>query len=161
MSWLTETLIDDERNLTYEFRAGFDYSQKFNELKRSHQDDYAKVCSGEPCLDVFLAVLRCSLSTINGKEILEHEIDNTVKTIIDRFGAQACTYVCHKIMFESYVGEVEAKKSQSREQWQEILESTNPFQSGTFIKAGSLWIATALISGSLGCVITSELLKLT
>lgn len=157
MAWLVETLIDDELNITYEFKAGFDYSREFNELKRNHQDDYAKVCSGEPCVNIYIAVLGCSLSSVNGDKVQEHEREATVKTIIERFGSQACSYVCHKIMFQSYIGEIEAKKSLSREKWQEILNTTSLSQSGIFSKAGLLWVTISTLSGAVGCLILNGL----
>lgn len=161
MGWLTETLIDDERNITYEFEAGFDYSRKFNELKRNHQDDYAKVCTGEPFTDVFLAVLSCSISRVNGEEVKEHEKAEMIELIVSRFGNQACSYVCHKIMFETYVGEIEAKKSQYREKWNEIQKVSSLSSRGIFSKAGLLWATTAAVFGSLGCAILNGLLMLT
>lgn len=157
MAWLVETLIDDELNVTYEFKAGFDYSREFNELKRNHQEDYAIVCSGEPCVSIYSAVLGCSLSSVNGEKVQEHEREDIVKTIIDRFGAQACSYVCHKIMFQSYIGEIESKKSMSREKWQDILNNTSLSQSGIFSRAGLLWVTISILSGAAGCLILNGL----
>lgn len=158
MSWLTETLIDDERGITYEFDAGFDYSRKYGELHRNHQEDYISVCSGNPDLDVFIPVLSCSIARINGEEIKEHEKSDTIKLIIERFGLQACSYVCHKIMHETYVGEIEVKKSQSRTKWIEIQKISSLSSRGIFSKAGLLWVTTAILSGALGCGILNVLL---
>jgi hypothetical protein len=160
MSWLTESLIDDECGITYEFDAGFDFSRKFGELQRNHQDDYAKVCSGEPHIDIFIAVLSSSIVRVNGEDVKEHEKKEMVELIISKFGSQACSYVCHKIMHETYVGEIETKKSQTRQKWAEIQHISSLSSPGIFSKAGLLWIMTAALSGAVGCGITSGLLML-
>ena len=160
MSWLTETLIDDERGITYEFDAGFSFSRKFVELQRNHQEDYAVVCSGEPCIEIFIAVLSCSIARINGEEVKEHEKKDAVELIISRFGSQACSYVCHKIMHETYVGEIETKKSRARQHWSEIQHVSSLSSPGIISRAGVLWVTTALLSGAVGCGIISGLLML-
>ena len=160
MGWVAETLVDDEINVTYEFMAGFEYARLYAETKRNYQNDYDLVCSGTPCTDVFIAVMNCSISKINGVDVKEHEKNRLVNEILNRFGMQAASYLCHKIMFETYIGELEIKKHLKRQAWSEIMNKVIPSTSGIFTKVGCLWVTIAMLSGVAGCVILKGLLML-
>ena len=157
---IAETLIDDDRNITYEFSAGFDYSRKYNDLKRDYQADYREVTAGGPCIDIFIAVMTCSLATVNGESVKAHEKATVIEQIIERFGVQCCSYVCHKIMFSTYVGEIEGKKLASAEKWTDILALAQFSRAGIFSKAGFLWVTVAASFGALGCLILNGLQRL-
>ena len=154
MSKLTETFIDEEREISYKCAATWCF---LGELKNKHvslNEVFNSLMAGHIDPIFIKDVISCSLTHINNNEIADSQREKTAIEIIERFGLQEASLLARDMISRSMVGDIKKhqldQNLETRALVHQIFQNSklNPFS-----KVGLLWVAVAASSGLVASLI--------
>lgn len=155
MSHLTETILDEERNITYTFSATYGFLRELGARKLPPAYLYNAFLNQTYTPEELKACLRCSMVEVDGKKMDFTSSEKHVELIIERFGIIEAVTLAHEMLSRIMIGDLKKSKLTRQEKMKNLMEVMFPsLASQNFMRAGFFWVGTCLVSGLLGGMIS-------
>lgn len=162
MSKLTETFIDEEREIAYKCAATWGFLDSLRCRHKSLNGVFSSVMTGETNPLIIKDVIACSLTHINNEEVNDAQRDKVAIEIIERFGVQESSILARDMVSRAMLGDIKKKSLEENLKLKTLTDQLFPNSKlSNFLKVGSLWVTLAALSGSLGYWISWWLDRLT
>jgi hypothetical protein len=119
---LIETVIDEERGISYQFEATFRFMDEFeskgNLLSKTHQQLHDNECP----VEVIKQVIACSLSKIDGDSVDYAKKEQEAEVIIERFGITEVSVLSLLMVSRAALGDIKKSESDKEVSLMEIME---------------------------------------
>ena len=136
----------------YEFTATYGFISQMQSHGLNTFTVFNNIAGAEPSADFIVATLECSLKTINGSEEINRKQE--VIELFEQHGLQSCQQLATGLLTQILIGDIKKQELSRETTIQEIARALNPISLfSSSVKAGSLWVATLVISSGLGATI--------
>lgn len=162
MSHLTETVIDEEAEISYEVSATWGFLERLKRNHRSLNDVYTSLMGGELNPDYIKNVISSSLESVNSEEVNDAKRQAVAVEIIEKFGLQEASILARDMISRAMVGKLKLAQIERNQTTTSLMNQLcQSSKSRPSWKALSLWVAVAMTSGALGCLIFNYIIPLT
>lgn len=158
MSHLTETFIDEEREISYSVEATWSFLERLKAKHRSLNGVYISLSSGELNPEYIKDVIASSVISVNSEFVNDAQRDKVAIEIIERFGLQEASMFAREMISRSMVGDIKKSQLDRNLETKSIMSQLLPsLKLSHFWKVGLAWITVSILSGVLGSWIFSWL----
>lgn len=154
MSKLTETFIDEEREIAYTCSATWGFLDSLEVKHKSLNKVFSSLTSGELNPLYIKDVIECSLVKVNNEEVNEAQRKKTAIEIVERFGLQECSILAREMVSRAMIGEIKKKSLEENLKLKTMMNQLFPSSKlNLFTPLGLLWVTIAIASGVVGSLI--------
>ena len=151
MSRLTETFIDEDREIAYKCSATWGFLHNLELKHKSLDKVFQSVMSGELEPRMIKDVIECSLTHVNNEEVNDAQRGKVAIDIIERFGIQEASALARDMISRAMIGDIKKKSLEENLKLQTMMDQLFPdLKLSHFWSRGLLWVVIAVLSGSLG-----------
>ena len=100
------------------------------------------------------AVITCCMIEVDGKPVVDLDLEAEAKAFMDDFGLQDCSYMARRLMSHALIGTVKKKQLEREETATGLIEKLPRFRSMTSAQVGWSWVAISIALGISACMIS-------
>jgi len=150
-----EIVSDVDAGKSYRFAGTFSFIRMLSLAGRDPSLIFADLAEGLLPPEEIKNVIKFSIVQIDDVDIQDQKRESTAVEFIERAGLQDSSLLARMMMSHAMIGAIKKKHIRQKEAIQGALFKSSRSHWMTFVKAGSLWMGSLVISTTAACMIFS------
>lgn len=150
MSKLTETFIDEQRKISYECTATWEFLERLERKQKDLIKCFNSLMSGGLPALIIKDTISCSLKSINNEPVKDAEREDIAKEIIENFGLQEASLLARDMISRAMVGNIKKSQMEEGQKVTALMDQLLLSKSTPFWKFGLGWAILLTASGAVG-----------